>query len=804
MVRLRGIGPDPAYFDVITDVTVNVTDDDTPALIVAPPTVPVDEDGSEVFTVRLATQPSQAVSVMAVSGDVGAVSVPAARLDFNPVNWASAQTVTVRGVDDDDAINETATITVTASGGEYAGVADTVSVNVTDDDTPALIVDPTTVPVTEGGQGSFTVKLATRPTTAAVFQVASGDPGKVSVPSTVTFTTDNWSTAQTITVEGVEDGDADNDLVLVRLRGAGPDPTYFTVTAFVSVNVTDDDTLGIVASPVSVPVTEGGQGVFEVRLATRPSNSVEVAVASDDEDAVSVSADSLDFTTSNWAIAQTVTVTGVQDADTVGETVAVELEATGGNYEGLTASVDVEVSDDDTAQLVVDPATLPVTENGTGAFGVRLSAQPTVTVTVSLSSDDAAAVSVPSTVLTFTTSNWATAQTVTVSGVDDDDDDNESAAVNLGASGGEYEDVTGAVAVTVSDDDLPALVVDPPSVPVTEGASATFTVKLATRPTAAVAITAASGDPDAVSVQMPSVTFTTDNWSTAQSVAVSGVDDDNHTDEQAQVTLSVIGWDADYEPLTADVEVNVEDDDNFAPGVPSDLEVVREDLTQAFVSWSEPANDGTPVTEYTVRWRQRPSGTTWTETTTTILGAQLTGLSAGSEYEVQVRATNSVGDGSWSPSAVFYADDCAAASADSCSLPVGSSAQGRINVHDSVADRDWYQVSLTAGTAYRVDVKGDDSGGTLGDPEVFVHDSSGTAVSGASDNDGGLGNNALLVFIPASTGRLLPRSRRARRRRHRYLHRLCRRQATPQVHQHHKSSATGELSPECASYRSRR
>ena len=45
-----------------------------------------------------------------------------------------------------------------------------------------------------------------------------------------------------------------------------------------------------------------------------------------------------------------------------------------------------------------------------------------------------------------------------------------------------------------------------------------------------------------------------------------------------------------------------------------------------------------------------------------------------------------------------------------------------------MADRDWYGVSLTAGTSYRIDVKGDDtddSGGTLGDPEVSVYDSTG-------------------------------------------------------------------------------
>ena len=125
--------------------------------------------------------------------------------------------------------------------------------------------------------------------------------------------------------------------------------------------------------------------------------------------------------------------------------------------------------------------------------------------------------------------------------------------------------------------------------------------------------------------------------------------------------------------VDVEVTVTVTDDDDVVPGVPGGLRVVREELAQAYVAWDEPTNEGTPLTGYTMRWRQPPSGP-WTETTVTTLAAWLTGLSAGSEYEVQVRAVNSVGDGSWSASVTVYADDCSAASAGSCSVTVGSSA----------------------------------------------------------------------------------------------------------------------------------
>ena len=755
IVDLSGSGGD--YGAESATVAVDVDDDDIVGLVLDRMSVPVDEGDSETFTVQLATEPSQAVSVTLVSGDTEAVSVEPAQLDFNPVDWATAQTVTVRGVQDDDASNENGvTITVTASGGDYAGKATAVNVDVTDDDTPALIVDPASVPLVEGRTATFEVELATEPTGDVTVAVSSQDSGAVSVTggSSLTFTTSNWDTAQTVQVTGVEDADAADESVVVDLDASGGD--YGTVAATVTVSVDDDDSPRLVLSRSTVPVDEGQIEAFTVELSTAPSSSVQVTAASADTGAVFTSPAPLTFTTTNWDTAQTVQVVAVPDDDAADESVMVTLEATGGDYEGLTGTVDVEVDDDETAALVVAPTSLPVTENGTATFNVELSVQPLVAVTVSLSSDDDGAVSVPSTPLTFTASDWNTAQTVTVSGVPDDDAANESVMVTLEATGGEYQDATATVAVTVTDDDTEALIVDPLSVPVAEGASATFAVELATRPERAVVIAAVSADPGAVSVPAPRVTFTSDDWSTAQTVTVSGVEDDDADDEPAVlVILSVIGFDAGYVALTEDVAVTVTvaDDDDFVPGVPGGLRVVREELTRARVTWDEPINEGTPLTGYTMRWRQRPSGA-WTETTVTTPAASLTGLSAGSEYEVQVRAVNSVGDGSWSPSVTAYADDCSAARTDSCSVTVGSSAAGRTNVHDRVADRDWYQVSLTSGTSYRIDVKGDDvddPGGTLADPEVSLYYVTSFPVSGATDNDSGSGHNARLLFTATST-----------------------------------------------------
>ena len=62
---------------------------------------------------------------------------------------------------------------------------------------------------------------------------------------------------------------------------------------------------------------------------------------------------------------------------------------------------------------------------GTATFDVVLDTQPTGDVTIGISSSNTAEDTVSTASLTFTSANWSTAQTVTVTGVDDDLDDGD-------------------------------------------------------------------------------------------------------------------------------------------------------------------------------------------------------------------------------------------------------------------------------------------------------------------------------------------------------------------------------------------
>ena len=72
------------------------------------------------------------------------------------------------------------------------------------------------------------------------------------------------------------------------------------------------------------------------------------------------------------------------------------------------------------------------------------------------------------------------------------------------------------------------------------------------------------------------------------------------------------------------------------------------------VTWGSPADNGAAITDFDVQYSS-DSGATWTEwkpsTTSTAIADTITGLTNGTAYQVQVRATNAVGDSLWSASA---------------------------------------------------------------------------------------------------------------------------------------------------------
>jgi hypothetical protein len=92
-------------------------------------TLIVVEGGTANFTVTLAEAPVADVTAGIASADLDAATVAPTTLVFTAANFNTPQTVTVSGVEDGDMMDETTTVTCTATGIPPAAVMLTVTDN---------------------------------------------------------------------------------------------------------------------------------------------------------------------------------------------------------------------------------------------------------------------------------------------------------------------------------------------------------------------------------------------------------------------------------------------------------------------------------------------------------------------------------------------------------------------------------------------------------------------------------------------------------------------------------------------------
>ncbi|MGB1159178.1 MAG: hypothetical protein ACPG3V_07225, partial [Porticoccaceae bacterium] len=255
------------------------------------------------------------------------------------------------------------TLVATDSDGNSA--SDPVEVTVTDDNA-GFTLSAEMLEVTEGSTGTFTARLNAKPTSNnVVLTVASSSDGVATVDkSELTFTTDNWDTAQTVTVTGVDNDTPGNGTAAITLavNDAQSDASFHDVTdETVMVTVADDDNAGFRLSAEMLEVTEGSTGTFTARLNAQPSGDVKLNVSSDSETVATVSPATLLFTTERWDTEQTITVTAVDDyslsdTDTIATIkVSIDEDNSDAQYHGLEdQSVSITITDDETAVSLIE------------------------------------------------------------------------------------------------------------------------------------------------------------------------------------------------------------------------------------------------------------------------------------------------------------------------------------------------------------------------------------------------------------------------------------------------------------------
>ncbi|MEM7449021.1 MAG: hypothetical protein AAF355_12345 [Myxococcota bacterium] len=179
--------------------------------------------GTASFVIRLLAAPSADVMVPLSSSDETEGLVTPAELTFTIDDWSAPQMVTATGVDDDiqdGTVVYLAQLGAAMSSDEnYSGLdAEDVSIENIDDETAGITVSPTSgLTTTEGGgSDTFSIVLNSQPQTdtEVIVAVSSSNPAEgTAVPTSVTFTDENWDSPQVVTVTGQDDGEADGNVV---------------------------------------------------------------------------------------------------------------------------------------------------------------------------------------------------------------------------------------------------------------------------------------------------------------------------------------------------------------------------------------------------------------------------------------------------------------------------------------------------------------------------------------------------------------------------------------------------------------
>ncbi len=351
-------------------MTVNGALTPLPAVTITPTMLTVQEGGSGAYSVVLDEAPAVTAEInpmWANLGDGTRANYAPATLTFTTAdgNWNTAQTFTVTllpSAADGDTLTLNHRMRRVGEEPDAGVDRGAVMVMVTAAPTPSVTISETTVGITEGATDTYTVALTAAPSGGNVTVTPSSDNTDVGVSGALIFTASNYDTPQAVTVSGDEDVDTDDDTANITHAVVGGG-NYATVTtaAGVTVTVTDNDAPGVTISETNVGITEGASGAYTVVLESEPiGGNVTVTPSSNNAD-VTVSG-ALIFSAGNWDDVQTVTVSGVEDADTATDTANITHTVAGANYgaDGVTAaSVRVTVTDND---MPAPPATTTATE----------------------------------------------------------------------------------------------------------------------------------------------------------------------------------------------------------------------------------------------------------------------------------------------------------------------------------------------------------------------------------------------------------------------------------------------------------
>ena len=362
--------------------------DPKPGITVSPTSnlITTESGDSAEFSLVLTSEPKGDVRIEVQSNQPNEGVPEPSEVVFNSGNWGTAQIIRVVGQDDailDGDVHYTVvTLPSDSSDSDYHGInpPDVMALNLDDEGangqkpSAQILISALSVQTEESGvQTSFSVSLSRAPAQGSevIISASSSDSSEGTVaPDFQTFSANDWSEQKSFIVSGVDDDLVDGDMSYsILLSVSSDDPDFNNINAGpITVTNVDDESPAAAAAVVINPnqglITSEDQdsAIFMVKLSSAPSDTVSVQISSNDSSEGVVNPTQLQFTAADYTVEQTVTVTGVNDAEIDGDiTYQVLLSATSTDpaYNNIDISP-VEVSnldnDPETAASVPSPS----------------------------------------------------------------------------------------------------------------------------------------------------------------------------------------------------------------------------------------------------------------------------------------------------------------------------------------------------------------------------------------------------------------------------------------------------------------
>lgn len=321
----------------------------------------------------------------------------------------------------------------------------------------------------------------------------------------------------------------------------------------------DDPVVIIIETSGSTSAAEGGlTDTFTIELGSIPSNNV-VVTAHYNPTQLSTDVFEYEFTPENYNVPQTATVTAVDDAIAEGPhgspiTFTSNSQDLGYNNLFIGKAVNVTLTDNDAAGIVVNAGSVDVTEGGTkDVIQINLTTEPLSDVWIFVTGD--AQVTAQPEKLTFTSANWSTPQMINVTAIDNKvAEGNHKGYIILAAKsqGDEHYNnyPLNKITANVTDNDRAAVVITEKdgSTSVSKDVTDIVTVSLSTMPSDAVTIDMSSTH---VSTNPSTLTFTKNDWDLGQDVVVAvGANDDGSVSADTITFKSNRSLAPEYKSLT--------------------------------------------------------------------------------------------------------------------------------------------------------------------------------------------------------------------------------------------------------------